>query len=99
MTFIHAYLLGGLALVGIPILLHLLLRQRPRRLPFAAFRFLKARQIINQRRMRLQHLLLLALRMLLLAAICLALARPLLFSQRLSGTSNRPVVAALLFDT
>src|SRR5262245_26531780 len=99
MTFIHVYLLGGLALVGIPILLHLLLRQKPRRLPFAAFRFLKARQVTNQRRMRLQHLLLLLLRMLVLAAICLALARPLLFSHWLSGTGNQPVAAVFLFDT
>src|SRR5262245_3207444 len=98
MTFIHAYLLGGLALVGIPILLHLLLRQRPRRLPFAAFRFLKARRVTNQRRMRLQHLLLLALRMLLIATMCLALVRPLACPHRLGSTSNRPVVAVLLFD-
>lgn len=98
MTFIHVYLLGGLALVGVPILLHLLLRQKPRRLPFAAFRFLKARQVTNQRRMRLQHLLLLALRMLILAAICLALSRPLLFSNWLS-TGHQRVTAVLLFDT
>jgi hypothetical protein len=30
----------GLLLAGIPVLLHLLMRQKPRRLPFPAFRFL-----------------------------------------------------------
>ncbi|MFM7150895.1 MAG: BatA domain-containing protein [Gemmataceae bacterium] len=82
MTFIHGYLLGGLILAGIPVLLHLLMRQKPKRLPFPAFRFLKARQQSNQRRMQIQHLLLLLLRVCLLVALCLGLARPRLFSHR-----------------
>ena len=32
MTFIHGYLLGGLLLASIPVLLHLIMRQKPRRL-------------------------------------------------------------------
>ena len=99
MTFIHGYLLGGLLLAGVPVLLHLILRQKPRRLPFPAFRFLKARQKINQRRLQLQHLLLLLLRVAAISALCLALARPRLFSSRFVAGGDRPVVAALLFDT
>ena len=41
MTFIHGYLLGGLVLVGLPVLIHLIMRQRPRPLSFPAFRFLR----------------------------------------------------------
>src|SRR4051812_49976263 len=99
MSFIHAYLLGGMLLAGVPVLLHLILRQKPKRLTFPAFRFLKARQKINTRRMQLQHLLLLLVRILIISALCLALARPRLFSSRLAAGSDRPVVAALLFDT
>src|SRR4051794_19498537 len=99
MSFIHAYLLGGMLLAGVPVLLHLILRQKPKRLTFPAFRFLKARQKINTRRMQLQHLLLLLVRILIISALCLALARPRLFSSRLVASSDRPVVAALLFDT
>lgn len=99
MSFLHAYLLGGLVLAGVPVLLHLILRQKPKRLIFPAFRFLKAKQRINQRKMQLQHLLLLLLRILVLVALCLALARPRLFSQRLGAGGDRPVIAALLFDT
>lgn len=99
MTFIHGYLLGGLLLAGVPILLHLLLRQKPKRLTFPAFRFLKARQRTNQRRLRLQQLLLLALRVLVIAVMCLALARPLLSSGPVVSTARRPIVAVLLFDT
>ncbi|HEV3204520.1 MAG TPA: BatA domain-containing protein, partial [Gemmataceae bacterium] len=99
MTFIHPLLLGGLALVGIPILLHLIMRQKPKHLFFPALRFLLQQHRTNQRKLRLRHLLLLALRMLLLAAMCLALARPKIFSERLLLTTDRPVAAVLLFDT
>src|SRR5207237_4646238 len=54
----------------------------------------------NQRRLQLRHLLLLALRMLLLAVICLALARPKVFSDRLNlAGGDRPMAAVLVFDT
>jgi hypothetical protein len=99
MTFIHGYLLGGLLLAGVPVLLHLIMRQKPKRLRFPAFRFLKARQRTNQRKMRLQHLLLLLLRMLVVAALCLALARPRVFSSRVGLAGDRPITAVLLFDT
>lgn len=99
MTFIHGYLLGGLLLAGLPVLIHLIMRQKPRQLPFPAFRFLRQRHLINRRRLRLQHLLLLALRMLLIMALCLALARPRLKTSSLSFAAEQPVAAVLVFDT
>src|SRR5262249_19857589 len=99
MSFVHPLLLGGLLLVGIPVLIHLIMQQKPKRLLFPAFRFLVLKHRTNQRRLRLRHLLLLALRVLLIAAICLALARPKLFSNRLGIGSDRPVAAVLFFDT
>src|SRR5437870_13008322 len=99
MTFLHGYLLAGLALAGVPILVHLIMRRKPRPLPFPAFRFLRQRHLINRRKLRLQHLLLLLLRMLLIAALCLALARPRSFSNRSASGSERPVAAVLVFDT
>src|SRR5271167_4872029 len=76
MTFIHGYLLGGLVLAGIPVLIHLIMRQKPKRLPFPAFRFLLQKHRTNQTRLRLRHLLLLLLRMAVIALLCLALVRP-----------------------
>src|SRR5579871_5283059 len=67
-------LLGGLAAVGLPVLLHLLMRQKPKHQLFPAFRFLVQRAKINQRKLRLRHLILLLMRMALLALICVALA-------------------------
>jgi hypothetical protein len=101
MTFIHGYLLGGLLLVGVPVLLHLIMRQKPRHLQFPAFRFLRQRHLINRRKLRLQHLLLLLLRMGVIAALCLALARPRVAAERVASLFNneRPVAAVLIFDT
>src|SRR5437016_10840861 len=99
MTFIHGYLLGGLILVGVPILLHLIMRQKPKQLPFPAFRFLRQKARINQRKIRLQHILLLALRMLLIAALCLALARPRLASSSILFGGEQAVAAVFIFDT
>ena len=62
MTFIHGYLLAGLVLAGVPILVHLIMRQKPRVLPFPAFRFLRQRALTNRRTLRLRHLLLMLLR-------------------------------------
>jgi hypothetical protein len=99
MSFVFPLLLGGLILAGIPVLLHLIMRQKPKHLLFPAFRFLLQRHRTNQRKLRLRHLLLLALRLLLIAGICLALARPKIFSERLNLSSERPVAAVLLFDS
>jgi hypothetical protein len=99
MSFIHPLLLGGLLLVGIPVLIHLIMRQKPKHLLFPAFRFLVRQHRSNQRRLRLRHLLLLALRVLLIAAVCLALAQPRLFSERFNDAKDRPIAAVLLIDT
>jgi hypothetical protein len=74
MPMFHLPLLGGLALLGVPIALHLLLRQKPKQVRFPAFRFLRQRARVNQRKLRLRHILLLLLRMGLLALLVLALA-------------------------
>jgi hypothetical protein len=99
MTFVFPILLGGLALAGIPVLLHLIVRQKPKRLPFPAFRFLVQQRRSNLRKLRLRQLLLLALRVFLIAAMCLLLARPRLFQRVLGLDGERPVNAVLLFDT
>jgi hypothetical protein len=99
MSFVHVYLLGGLSLLAVPLLVHLALRERPRRLLFPAFRFLQQTYRSNRRKLRFQHLLLLLLRLLVVAALCLALARPRLYSDLPSLTGNQKIAAVLVFDT
>jgi hypothetical protein len=97
MTFIHPLLLGGLLLAGIPVLIHLIMRQKPKRLLFPAFQFLLLKHRTNQRSLRLRHLLLLALRIALIVAMCLALARPLVKGFLPRG--EQPAAVVLLIDT
>ncbi len=100
MTFINLSLLAGAGLVVVPLVLHLLLRQRPRRFEFPALQFLRRRQDANQRQLRLRHLLLLGLRMLLVALLAVALARPRVkISGGVLGSQKDPVAAALVFET
>jgi len=95
----NAILLAGVALVGLPILLHLIMKQEPKRLIFPALRFLQVKQRTNSRKMRLRHFLLLLLRMLLIALFCLTLYQPRMHSARLGLGTERPIAAVLILDT
>jgi hypothetical protein len=70
----HALLWGG-ALVAAPILIHLLSRRRFRTVDWAAMEFLLDADRRNRRRIRLEHLLLLLLRCLIVLLIALLVAR------------------------
>ena len=83
----HPILIATVALVGLPILLHLLMKQEPKRLLFPALRLLKVKQKTNQRKLRLRHWLLLALRMIIIACFGIALYQPTLLSE--SGFLNQ----------
>lgn len=99
MAGMHTLLLAGVALVGLPILLHLIMKQEPKRLTFPAFRFLRQQLKTNQRKLRLRHFILLALRMLLIALFCLALYQPTLLSDRLNISGQQPVAVVIIIDT
>lgn len=78
--FANAGLLYGLAAASIPILIHLLNRRKRREVRWAAMRFLAAALAKNQRRIRIEQWLLLALRCLLVALVVGAMAKPFLES-------------------
>ena len=69
-------MLWGLAAGGIPILIHLLHRRRFQTVPWAAMRFLIAATKKQSRRLKLEQLLLLIVRTLIVLFIALALSRP-----------------------
>src|SRR5580658_714633 len=95
----NAILLTGAALVGLPILLHLIMKQEPKRLTFPAFRFLTQKLRTNQRKLRLKHLLLLLMRMLLIALFCLTLYQPTVLSERLNLSGEQPIAVVIVLDT
>ncbi|MEM9353546.1 MAG: BatA and WFA domain-containing protein [Planctomycetota bacterium] len=98
MGFLTPVLLGGAALIAVPILLHLVMRRQPRRLDFPALRFVQQRRRSNQRRMQLRHWLLLALRCALIAGLAFALARPTLKGTGLRGKEGAPLAVAVVVD-
>lgn len=67
---------GGLAAVGVPILIHLLARRRFQRVRWAAMSFLIDAEKRNRRRVRIEELILLALRSLAVFLVGLFIARP-----------------------
>ncbi|MCH2113583.1 MAG: BatA domain-containing protein [Pirellulales bacterium] len=98
MGFLTPVLLGGVALVALPVLLHLVMRRQPRKLAFPALQFVRRRQQANRRRMNLRNWLLLALRCLLVAGLAVALARPTLRRSGLHGKEGAPLAVALVVD-
>lgn len=76
MVWLHPSLLVGLALVAVPVLLHLLMRAKPKKLVFPALRLIQNRKRTNVRRLRLRHWALMLLRMAVLALLVLLVARP-----------------------
>ncbi|HEX8525049.1 MAG TPA: BatA domain-containing protein [Tepidisphaeraceae bacterium] len=78
MGFLNAYLLGGLALASVPIIIHILNRRRFMRLDWAPMKYLKLTIKQNRRRLRIEQLILLAMRVLVVMLIILAVSRPIL---------------------
>lgn len=99
MTLLHAgYLGAGLGAAAIPILIHFLFRRRRPPIDWAAMDILLAALRRQERRLRLEQLLLLAARCLLFAVAGLALARPILEGGSLLGDGSGRVVTVVLDD-
>lgn len=87
LSFLNPAYLAALSLIAIPILIHLMRRKRIRVIPWAAWEFLLQSRRKNRRRLRIEQLILLLLRILIVCLVALAFARPLL------QTMGLPIVA------
>jgi hypothetical protein len=76
MSLIHPALIYATGLAVIPVILHFLLRAKPKKLPFPALRLILMRRRQNVRRMKLRHVWLMLLRMLVIIGLAIAAARP-----------------------
>ena len=99
LSFLTPAMLIGAALIAVPIVLHLVMRQVPKHIIFPAMRFIVRREQANRRQLQLRHLILLLLRAGAIALLALALARPSIKAQGALGSQEAPVAAALVFDT
>ena len=78
MAFLNPFFLFGLLAAAVPLLIHLWSRRQAVTVDFSSLMFLVAAHRQNARRLQLKQLLILLLRMLIVALIALALARPFL---------------------
>src|ERR1700694_4971027 len=76
-------LLAGAGAISVPVIIHLLNRRRFKVVTWAAMRFLLAAQKQNTRRMRLEQIILLLVRMLLVALIVFAMASVMPWAENL----------------
>lgn len=99
MSFLNPAFLGALALVAIPLLIHLIRRRKLRVIRWAAMDFLQQSQRKQRRRLRIEEILLLLLRMLIVAVVVLAFARPVLRALGVALLSqNARVYAVIVMD-
>ena len=98
-SLINAGLAAGATLAALPVILHLFMRQTPKRVVFPALRLIRERQKRSKKRLRVKNWLLLLARMALLALMALALARPRIKYDAAGGDQEVPTAIALVFDT
>lgn len=89
--------LFGLALMALPIAIHLLVRQQSRRVEYPSLRFLQPSQLAAFRRRNIQDALLLACRAAILAVAVMALAGPVFQTpSRTAGYAGRVARAVIV---
>ena len=77
MNFLQPLALIALPLIALPILIHLINRQRHRTLPWGAMMFLMSAKRMSKGMARLRHFLIMLMRMLAVGALVFAVSRPL----------------------
>jgi hypothetical protein len=98
MTFLNPAILFGLIAAAIPLIIHLFNFRKPKSVDFSSLAFLEELRQQTMRRLRLKQWLLLALRMLAIACLVLAFARPTVESgvaQRIVGPGRSSVAVIL----
>lgn len=99
MSFLNPMMLAGLAAVSVPIIIHLLNKFRVKTTDWGAMRFLLDSVQKNQKKVKMEDLILLILRCLLVALAVFAFARPVLKALAAGGEdSGEPVAAIVLLD-
>lgn len=78
MTFMAGSLLGGLVLASVPIIIHILNRRRFQIIDWPPMKYLKLTLKRNRRRIRIEQMILLAMRTLAVILLILAIARPVI---------------------
>ena len=92
MSFIQIAFLTALAALAVPIIIHLVFRQRAKKVDLGTLRFLRIVLEHNARRRRVMRWLLLSLRLACVALLAFLFARPYLLSARSAGEKRTVAV-------
>lgn len=96
MGFLSTSFLFALAAVSIPLILHFLARRRIKTIEFSSLKFLEQMQKSRMKWLKIKEILLLLLRMLVIALIVMAFARPTL--RGFAGSSKGSSSVAIILD-
>ncbi len=91
-NFLNPWFLLGLAAIGAPVWLHLRRKDREQVVPFTGLRFLEDQPVAKAPPLQLKNIVLFLLRVLALALLVAAFARPYFASGSLAATSSRVFV-------
>lgn len=99
MSFLEPLFLAGLLAAAIPIVVHLINRRKATRLPFPAMRLLMESNKKEARSIKVRQWMLLSLRVLVVAALAFALAKPYFLSEQGVTASERlPTAVVFVVD-
>ena len=98
MTFLQPWVLLALPLVALPLVIHLINQRRFQTMPWGAMMFLLSARALSRGYSRLRHWLIMALRMLAVAAVILAVGRPLSRGWLALAGGGRPDTAIVILD-
>ncbi|MCA9055082.1 MAG: BatA domain-containing protein [Planctomycetaceae bacterium] len=98
MVFGSPWMLIGLGLCAVPVLIHLLSRRSQRQERWAAMTFLRAALDRRTRQLRLESLLLLLIRTLVILLLVFAVAEPLFYSAPIGRSLRAPLRRILVVD-
>ncbi len=93
MQFVNSYFLWALALLAIPVIIHLFQFKRFKRVYFSNVAFLKTIQLESTNRNKIKHLLVLASRLLALLFLILAFAQPFLPAKNNTAQTGKKYVS------
>jgi len=99
-TLLNPLFLGGMALISIPIIIHILNRQRFKIVDWAAMEFLLRAMRKNRKRLKLEQLILLLTRCAVVGLIAFALVRPIggCNADAIAGIGGRSGVNVFVID-
>src|SRR6056297_87605 len=98
MSFLNPLFLIALVSVGIPLLIYMLNLRKPKRIRFSTLAFFESLKSTSLRKIKIKRWLLMAVRMLAVAALAFALAHPFLPSGSGVISTGEPAVVGIIID-